>query len=131
MNEIVFLTKDQILHLHRNAIKDYGGSDSIRDKNLLESALAQPKATFDGKYLHENIYLMASAYFFHISQNQPFMDGNKRTGLIAMYTFLRINGFLLNTENEIIYPILLEVAEGRLDKNDLANFIQRHTFKYL
>jgi death on curing protein len=130
MNEIAFLTKDQILHLHRNAIRDYGGSDSIRDINMLDSALAQPKATFDGKYLHGNIYLMASAYFFHISQNQPFMDGNKRTGLLAMYTFLRINGFLLDTENEIIYPILLQVAEGRLDKDDLASFIKQHNFKY-
>lgn len=130
MNEIVFLTKDQILHLHKNAIKDYGGSDSLRDNGLLESALAQPNATFEGKYLHGNIYLMAAAYFFHISQNQPFMDGNKRTGLLAMYAFLRINGLLLYTENEKIYSILQEVAEGRLGKNDLARFLQQHTFKY-
>ncbi len=130
MNEIVFLTKDQILHLHRNAINDYGGSDSIRDKNLLESSIAQPKATFDGKYLHENIYMMAAAYFFHISQNQPFMDGNKRTGFLAMYTFLKCNGFSLNSSNEKIYPILLEVAEGKLDKRDLADFIQEHTIKH-
>lgn len=130
MNEIVFLKKDQILHLHKNAIKDYGGSDSIRDTNLLESAIAQPEATFDGQYLHENIYMMAAAYFFHISQNQPFMDGNKRTGLLAMYTFLRINGFLLNTENDVVYPVLLDVAEGRLGKADLASFIQQNTYKY-
>lgn len=129
MNEIVFLTKDQILHLHKKAINDYGGSGSLRDENLLESAIAQPKATFDGKYLHENIYLMAAAYFFHISQNHPFIDANKRTGFLAMYTFLNINGFYLNSPNEKIYPILLEVAVGKLDKIDLANFIQEHTIK--
>ena len=58
------------------------------------------------------------------------MDGNKRTGLLAMYAFLRINGLLLYTENEKIYSILQEVAEGRLGKNDLARFLQQHTFKY-
>ena len=130
MKEIIFLTKDQILHLHRNAINDYEGSELIRDKNLLDSAIAQPKATFDGNYLHENIFIMAAAYFFHISQNQPFMDGNKRTGFLAMAAFLKINGFILNSSNEIIYPILFEVAEGKLDKSELADFIQEHTVKH-
>lgn len=129
MKEIVFLEKDHILRLHENAIRDFGGSTFIRDEKLLESALAQPEATFDGKYLHESIYLMAAAYFFHISQNQPFSDGNKRTGLLVMYTFLKTNGYTLNASNEEIYPILLEVANGILDKNDLANFIQQHTSK--
>ncbi|GAI58722.1 unnamed protein product [marine sediment metagenome] len=98
---------------------------SLRSYN----SLAQPEATFDGEYLHESIYLMAAAYFLHISQNQPFSDGNKRTGLLAMYTFLKTNGYTLNASNEEIYPILLEVANGILDKNDLANFIQQHTSK--
>ena len=129
MKEIVFLEKDHILRLHENAIQDYGGSTFIRDEKLLESALAQPEATFDREYLHESIYLMAAAYFFHISQNQPFSDGNKRTGLLAMYAFLKTNGYTLNASNEEIHPILLEVANGILDKNDLASFIQQHTCK--
>ncbi len=129
MKEIFFLTKDQVLHLHKKAIFDFGGTQEYRDLNLLESAIAQPEATYDGKYLHANIYTMAAAYFFHISQNQPFMDGNKRTGLLVMYAFLEINGFSLNASNDKLYPILLEVAEGKLDKYDLAIFIQENTIK--
>jgi len=129
MKEISFLTKDHVLHLHKKAINDYGGTREIRDLSLLESALAQPAATFDGEYLHKNIYVMASAYFYHISQNQPFMDGNKRTGLLVLYMFLKINGFILMASNDILYPILLEVADGKLDKYDLAIFIEEHTIK--
>jgi death-on-curing protein len=127
MTEIVFLNKDQIFQLHKNAIRDYGGSLGVRDNGLLESAIAQPEVSFEGVYLHENIFMMAAAYFFHISQNQPFLDGNKRTGFLALYTFLRINGFSFNASNEITYPFLLEVAEGRKSKEDLAHFVELYT----
>ena len=96
----------------------------MRDEKLLESALAQPQATFAGEYLHKDIFQMGAAYFYHISQNQPFLDGNKRTGFLSMYTFLKINGITLNISEELLYPILYRVAIGELSKNDLADFIK-------
>lgn len=127
MKDPVFLTKDQILHLHKNAIEDYGGSKGIRDNNLLESAISQPEASFGGVFLHKNIFQMAAAYFFHISQNQPFNDGNKRTGFLSMYVFLKINGYSLETSNETVYPILIAVAKGQKTKGSLAVFIENNS----
>ncbi len=127
MSGVRFLTLEQIIHLHKRAIEDYGGSLGVRDKDLLDSAITQPQASFGGVYLHESISLMAAAYYFHISQNQPFIDGNKRTGMLSMYAFLEINGYELNVENATLYPILLDVAEGRLSKEGLAIFIEQYT----
>ena len=127
MKEIVFLNKDQILHLHKKQIMDYGGLVGIRDLGLLESAIAQPSVSFGGEYLHHSIFLMAAAYFYHISQNQPFIDGNKRTGFLCMYTFLKLNGHTYIASNEITYPYLLAVAENKKSKEELANFIQQYS----
>ena len=127
MKEVVFLQKDQILRLHKRAIDDYGGIMGMRDNGLFESAIAQPEASFGGVYLHDSIFLKAAAYFFHISQNQPFADGNKRTGFLSMYSFLKINGKELTVPNEVLYPYLIEVAEGRKTKEDLAKFIERYS----
>jgi death on curing protein len=127
MKDIIFLNKDQILQLHKKAIEDYGGSTGLRDNGLLESAIAQPEASFGGAFLHENLFHMAAAYFFHISQNQPFIDGNKRTGFLALFTFLKINGYSYNASNEITYPFLIEVAEGRKNKEDLAHFVELYS----
>lgn len=129
MRDVVFLTKDQVLQVHKKAILDYGGTSSIRDNGLFESAISQPEASFGGIYLHETIYLMAAAYYSHISQNQPFIDGNKRTAFLSLYTFLKINGYVFNASNKIIFPILLEVAQGKKSKEDLANFIEQHSTK--
>jgi len=124
--DIVFLTKDHVLQLHAKAIADYGGSILIRDENMLESALAQPYATYGGKYLHTDIFQMGAAYFYHISQNQPFLDGNKRTGFLSMYGFFKINGITLNIREELLYPILDRVANGELSKYDLADFVREN-----
>lgn len=88
---IKFLDKETILAFHRDQIKTYGGKQGLRDEGLLESALAQPPTTYEGEYGHENIFQMAAAYGFHISKNHPFFDGNKRTSLVAIYTFLFVN----------------------------------------
>ncbi len=127
MKEPVFLIKDQVLQLHKKALQDYGGSPGVRDNGLLESAIAQPESSFGGAYLNETIFLMSAAYFFHISQNQPFIDGNKRAGFLSTFAFLKINGYNLKATNEETYPFLIEVAEGRKTKEDLANFIEQHS----
>ena len=82
--KVVFLTLDEILALHADQIDRYGGSLGVRDVGLLESALAAPAATFGGRYLHGSLHEMAAAHLFHLVQDHPFVDGNKRIGLMAM-----------------------------------------------
>ena len=82
MIEPEFLTLEDVLQIHKDQIEAYGGIRGIRDQGLLESAVMMPQATFGGEYLHQNLFEMASAYAFHIAENQPFLDGNKRTALV-------------------------------------------------
>lgn len=123
MNDYTFLDYDRIVQLNRLAIKTFGGSDGVRDKGLIESAINQPQASFGGEYLHENKYQMAAAYYFHISESQGFSDGNKRTGFLALFAFLRLNGCDLTIPDDYLWPILLEVANGLKDKTNLADFL--------
>src|SRR5947208_1858403 len=95
-----FLTLHEVLGIHANQIELYGGSLGIRDQGLLEAALAQPEATFGGDYLHHDIYEMAAAYLFHLVQNHPFIDGNKRVGTVAA-------------------TVVLTVASGKMPKPEL------------
>jgi death on curing protein len=80
-----FLELSEILLAHDVQIARFGGMYGVRDEGLLESALAQPKATFNGKLLHSTIYEQAAAYLYHIAKNHPFIDGNKRTAFMVMF----------------------------------------------
>lgn len=82
-NAMDFLTIDQVCLFHDDAIMMYGGSVGIRDLGLLESALAQPQMVLFGEPLCKDVYEVAAAYCFHIIKNHPFIDGNKRTGMLA------------------------------------------------
>lgn len=95
-----FLTVEDVLQLHDDQLERFGGSAGIRDRGVLESAVAVAKATFDGKLLHGDIFEMAAAYAFHIAENQPFLDGNKRSGLDAALVFLDVNGWLVLDPDE-------------------------------
>ena len=82
MTEPVFLGLDEVLEIHNDQIKRYGGDTGIRDIDLLKSAIAMPAAGFGGDYFHTDIYEMAAACLFYIIRNHPFIDGNGRTGKI-------------------------------------------------
>ena len=86
-----FLLIDEIIEFHERMINEHGGSLGLRDRTLLESALQQPEASFDGKFLHEDLASMAAAYLYHLVENHPFVDGNKRIGAAACATFLHLN----------------------------------------
>jgi len=131
MNDVIFIKPEHIFRLHKLAIDDFGGAMDIRDADLIDSAISQPMATFGGEFLHASIYEMAAAYYYHISQNQGFSDGNKRTGFLALYTFLKINGYDLTVPSEYVWPVLLKVASGILEKADLAEFLSQHSVKRL
>jgi death-on-curing protein len=97
----------------------------VRDLGLLESALAQPRSAFGEQYAHEGLYAMAAAYLFHIARNHPFVDGNKRTALLAALVFLDINGITVERDSEALYELTMGVAQGRIDKAAAAPELSR------
>ncbi|MES0488991.1 MAG: type II toxin-antitoxin system death-on-curing family toxin [Leptospirales bacterium] len=115
-----FLSLAEIILIHENQINAYGGSSGIRDINLLSSAIAMPEAQFSGQYLHNDIYEMAAAYIFHITQNHPFVDGNKRTALTSGLVFLDLNNIDINDPHEILYEMMINVASGKLNKGEIS-----------
>lgn len=123
---IDFLSVDDVLALHRNQLELYGGDAGIRDIGLLESAVAQPQASFGGEYLHQGIFAMAAAYMFHLVQNHPFVDGNKRAGAIAALVFLDINGVEINAPSGNLYELTMAVATGQTGKDKIAEFFRSH-----
>jgi len=92
--EPLFLSLEEVLEIHRQQIDRYGGASGVRDLSLLESAIAQPQASFSNEFLHASIPAMAAAYLFHICRNHPFVDGNKRVAASAAITFLTIGNRL-------------------------------------
>ena len=121
-----FLTLEEVLEIHDDQINRYGGASGIRDLGLLESALAQPQTIFGRVFLHSDLFEMAAAYFFHIIQNHPFMDGNKRVGAVAALVFLEINNKAVNMTNDELESQVLSVAQGLTDKTASAKFFREH-----
>jgi death on curing protein len=124
---IRFLSEAIILAIHDDQIRLYGGKYGVRDASALDSALHMPQAQFSGQFLHSTIFHMAAAYGFHLSQNHPFLDGNKRTAGMAMFTFLQLNG-LEPTATEIdYYQAMIAVASGSMSKEQLTDWLQTAT----
>jgi death-on-curing protein len=125
--EPIFLTMDEVLEMHQQQIKRYGGTYGLRDSAALESAIAMPVATFEGRYLHETIPAMGAAYLFHITQNHAFLDGNKRAGANAAITFLRLNDWEPTFSEEELVDTVLAVAAGKVKKRELIVFFEQHS----
>ena len=127
----LFLTQEEVLRAHETQIARYGGSTGIRDLGLLEPALSMPQASFGGTYLHADHYEMAAAYLFHIVSNHPFIDGNKRTGMVAALTFLDMNGYWFDNVDEssldsALEELVLSVARGETGKEEIVTFFRKH-----
>ena len=119
-----FLTVEDVLELHDDQLRLFGGGDGIRDWSALESAVAVPQASFDGQFLHEDLFAMAAAYAFHIAENQPFVDGNKRTALNAALVFLDLNGWIVSDPGGDLFGAMLGLADASVDKADLARLLR-------
>ena len=117
----VFFTLADAVRIHVEQIERYGGRAGIRDMALLQSALAMPEASFGGEWMHRDLYEMAAAYAFHISQDQPFVDGNKRTGMACSLVFVELNGVSLSDPAGRLYQAMMDVAAGDADKRALAD----------
>jgi death on curing protein len=126
---IKFLYKKIILAFHQDQLEKYGGKPGVRDEKLLESALAQPQTSFGGEYAHEDLFQMAAAYGFHLCRNHPFFDGNKRTALIAMYMFLYANGYQMKADKKSLFAIIMDLANGKVKKEELAEYVKKHSKK--
>ena len=125
MKDILFLTLAEVVDIHCNQIKLYGGLPGIRDINLLSSAIAMPHASFHGEYLHNDIYEMAAAYAFHIGKNHPFIDGNKRTALVSALVFLELNGISISDSQGKLYDAMLDLSTGKLNKSEFASILRK------
>jgi death-on-curing protein len=116
---IHFLTLSEVLLILEDQIRNYGGIYGVRDLNLLSSAINMPQSSFEGEYLHKTIPAMAAAYAYHICQNHPFVDGNKRVALVSSLVFLDINGYTFNCKCETVYTEIMNVAKGEVKKDEL------------
>ncbi|MBX3406156.1 MAG: type II toxin-antitoxin system death-on-curing family toxin [Phycisphaeraceae bacterium] len=111
-----FLTKDEVLSLHRASIDLYGGAEGVLDDGALESALAQPRQAPGGEFAHEFPFGMAAAYGYHLAMNHAFRDGNKRTSFAAMVAFLRMNGWNFELPDGHAADMMLEMIAEHRDK---------------
>ena len=119
MRDPLFLVLAEVVAVHTDQIERYGGQTGVRDFGLLESALAQPEASFAGEWLHQDLYEMAAAYAYHLCQNQPFVDGNKRTALACALVFLELNGATLTDPKGVLRGAMLRIASNKMDKREL------------
>jgi death on curing protein len=124
--QVAFLSLSEVLEIHQDQIVRYGGEPGTRDPGLLESALAMPAATFGGAYLHTDLFEMAAAYLFHLVQNHPFVDGNKRVGAVAAIIFLDLNGHKLDAPPGALHDFVMALARGEPAKAEAALFLREH-----
>ena len=121
-----FVNIELAIAIHDDLIDTFGGSLGIREISLLESALAQPQASFFETLLHKTIEEQAAAYLYHICKNHPFIDGNKRTALGVMEAFLGLNGWELNMSDQDLENLVLDVANDRLDKSSITEILKKY-----
>lgn len=122
-----FLTIKQVKRIHEKELCEFGGEFGIRDEKLLASAVFMPRAGMAGEYFHSDLFEMAAAYLYHIVQNHPFVDGNKRAGLAVAVSFLALNGYRFNCTDAQLTTMVLNVAEGKCSKEQASDFIRIYT----
>jgi len=117
---IVYLSIEQVLALHKSLVDHFGGATALRDRALLESAVARPAMTFGGEDLYPDIAAKAAAPMHSLVLNHPFVDGNKRIGAAIAEYFLERNGHALMASDEELEALTLEVARGAIEAEALA-----------
>ena len=124
--EIAFLTLEDVLMLHDDLIRHYGGTPGLRDAGLLEAALAMPQAGFGGKYFHEFPHEMGAAYLIHLVRNHAFIDGNERVALACAILFFKNNRVLYSITEEEAVELVIAAASGQMDKGAVTEFFRKH-----
>lgn len=124
---IKFLNTEDLEAIHRRMIDDFGGSDGLRDRHLLESATHTPQAQFGGQFLHASVAAMSAAYLFHLCKNHPFVDGNKRVALATAIQFLFLNDHRLVAGKMEVEALTIGVADSSVSKEEATAFFVKHT----
>jgi len=130
MPDIVFLDHRAVVQIHTDQIERYGGSPEVRDPGLLDSAIAAIEASYEGVFLHESLPAMGAAYMYHLIQNHPFVDGNKRTGSMCAIVFLNLNQADLDASNEQLAELAYSIAAGVLTKAQVTEQIEKMVVAY-
>lgn len=120
------LTKNQILQIHEELIKEFGGTYGIRDENLLELSINSPYHTFDGKDLYESNIEKAVHMGYSLIMNHPFMDGNKRIGTNIMMILLELSGHELEYSQKELIEIILDISSSKKTEKELLNWVIEH-----
>jgi death-on-curing protein len=125
MLEIVWLLEETLIAIHHRQIAEHGGGEGVRDEGLLSSALARPRNLFSCGNPSPDLAHLAAAYAFDIARNHPFVDGNKRTALVAARTFLLLNGVNLEATRDEKFLTFVQLAEGTLTEDELAEWMRK------
>ena len=119
------LTIEIVREIHWQAVKIFGGLHGIRDEALLASAVFAPQSSFGGKSPYVNLVDIAAAYLFYLGRNHPFLDGNKRTAMAAAVVFLRLNGFDPAADSDDWERLVLDVASGKIDREQTTGWLRK------
>ena len=122
MTDPIWLPEKTVIAMHAVMLEEFGGSAGVRDEGLLDSALARARNL--SSYGDPTIFELAATYAYGIVRNHPFVDGNKRTGFMAAYSFLRINGYQLRVAEVEAAAVIRDLAAGDIDEATLASWIE-------
>jgi len=125
MAQIDWLLEETVIAIHQRQISEHGGSEGLRDEGLLASALARPQHVLTYAQPPPDLAALAAAYAYGIARNHPFVDGNKRTALVAARTFLLLNAVNLEANQDEKYLTFLQLAQGTLTEEQLADWIRK------
>ena len=130
---LLYLDLKHVIAMHDALIERHGGTKGLRDEGLLDSAIAQPAQSVFGEELFPDIPSKCAAYAYFISENQPFLDGNKRTAIASALTFLRLNGYdlklSLEKSNQTLYELVMQLANKQISRDDLAEWFRKNSRK--
>lgn len=124
-----YLTSPQVLAIHDQMVKRFGGSHGVRDLGLVESAVERPKSTFDGVDLYPDIFLKAASLMHSLVTNHAFVDGNKRTAYSSCGVFLKLNGFKLQNMHKASLEFVMNVENNSLELQEIAKWLKKQTKK--
>jgi death-on-curing protein len=124
---IIYLSFEEVVKIHDNLVKLYGGSLGVRNKALIESALARPQATFGGEDLYETIFDKAAALFHSLMFNHSFVDGNKRTTMTSVARFLAVNGYELEVSQRAFVDFPIQVENNHMSIEEIAQWLEENS----
>ena len=124
-DDCVHLSIDIVREIHAEVIKQFGGANGVRDENLLASAVLTPQSSFGGKSPYADIVEIAAAYLFYICKNHPFLDGNKRTAMMAAIVFLRLNGMEPLPDSQQWERLVLDVASSKITRDETTRRLRK------